>query len=77
MRTENASVIWCASYSAVRCMSPQTTTPVVSLPENKKCEQLLNATVGTIASAQRTRWFMSGLKSGKVESCDTFSAASL
>jgi predicted metalloprotease len=29
------------------------------------------------SSAQRTRWFMSGLKSGKVESCDTFSAASL
>jgi hypothetical protein len=48
MPTENASVIWCASYSAVRCMSPQTTTPVLSLPENKKCEQLLNATVGTI-----------------------------
>jgi predicted metalloprotease len=27
------------------------------------------------SSAQRTRWFMTGLKSGKVESCDTFNAA--
>lgn len=27
------------------------------------------------SSAQRTRWFMNGLKSGKVESCDTFSSA--
>jgi predicted metalloprotease len=29
------------------------------------------------SSEQRTRWFMSGLKSGKVESCDTFEAARL
>jgi predicted metalloprotease len=29
------------------------------------------------SSTQRTRWFMSGLKSGKVESCDTFSSAGL
>jgi predicted metalloprotease len=29
------------------------------------------------SSEQRTRWFMTGLKSGKVESCDTFSAARL
>ena len=28
-------------------------------------------------SAQRQRWFMTGLKSGSVNSCDTFSAASL
>ncbi|MEG2999134.1 MAG: neutral zinc metallopeptidase [Comamonas sp.] len=28
-------------------------------------------------SAQRQRWFMTGLKSGGVKSCDTFSAASL
>ena len=28
-------------------------------------------------SQQRTRWFMTGLKSGKVESCDTFNAAQL
>jgi predicted metalloprotease len=29
------------------------------------------------SSAQRQRWFMSGLKGGKLESCDTFSAAEL
>jgi predicted metalloprotease len=29
------------------------------------------------SSAQRTRWFMNGLKGGKIESCDTFSAAQL
>jgi predicted metalloprotease len=29
------------------------------------------------SSRQRTRWLMTGLKSGKVESCDTFSAAEL
>lgn len=29
------------------------------------------------SSAQRTRWFMNGLKSGTVESCDTFKAARL
>jgi predicted metalloprotease len=29
------------------------------------------------SSAQRTRWFMTGLKSGNVASCDTFSAAQL
>ena len=29
------------------------------------------------SSEQRTRWFMTGLKSGKVESCDTFNAAQL
>jgi predicted metalloprotease len=29
------------------------------------------------SSAQRTRWFMSGLKQGTIESCDTFSAAQL
>jgi uncharacterized protein len=29
------------------------------------------------SSQQRTRWFMTGLKSGKVESCDTFNAAQL
>jgi predicted metalloprotease len=29
------------------------------------------------SSAQRTRWFMTGLKSGKVASCDTFSAEQL
>jgi predicted metalloprotease len=29
------------------------------------------------SSAQRTRWFMNGLKSGQVESCDTFNAARL
>jgi predicted metalloprotease len=29
------------------------------------------------SSAQRTRWFMNGLKSGKVESCDTFSSQRL
>jgi predicted metalloprotease len=29
------------------------------------------------SSAQRTRWFMTGLKSGQVESCDTFNAARL
>jgi uncharacterized protein len=29
------------------------------------------------SSAQRTRWFMTGLKSGKVASCDTFSRAAL
>src|SRR5215468_2552766 len=28
-------------------------------------------------SQQRTRWFMTGLNSGKVESCDTFNAAQL
>ncbi len=28
-------------------------------------------------SQQRTRWFTTGLKSGKVESCDTFNAAQL
>ena len=28
-------------------------------------------------SQQRTRWFMTGLKSGKVDSCDTFNAAQL
>ncbi|HEY7663771.1 MAG TPA: neutral zinc metallopeptidase [Xanthobacteraceae bacterium] len=27
------------------------------------------------SSAQRTRWFMNGLKSGQVESCDTFNSA--
>ena len=26
---------------------------------------------------QRTRWFITGLTSGKVESCDTFNAAQL
>jgi predicted metalloprotease len=29
------------------------------------------------SSQQRTRWFMTGLKSGKIESCDTFNAAQL
>jgi predicted metalloprotease len=29
------------------------------------------------SSAQRTRWFMTGLKSGSVASCDTFRAAQL
>jgi predicted metalloprotease len=29
------------------------------------------------SSAQRTRWFMTGLKSGKIESCDTFNAQQL
>jgi predicted metalloprotease len=29
------------------------------------------------SSAQRTRWFMNGLKSGQVASCDTFNAAQL
>jgi len=29
------------------------------------------------SSQQRTRWFMTGLKSGKLESCDTFNAAQL
>jgi predicted metalloprotease len=29
------------------------------------------------SSEQRTRWLTTGLKSGKVESCDTFSAAQL
>jgi predicted metalloprotease len=29
------------------------------------------------SSAQRTRWFMNGLKSGTVESCDTFNTARL
>jgi predicted metalloprotease len=28
-------------------------------------------------SQQRTRWFTTGLKSGKVESCDTLNAAQL
>jgi predicted metalloprotease len=29
------------------------------------------------SSAQRTRWFMTGLKSGKLDACDTFNAAQL
>jgi uncharacterized protein len=29
------------------------------------------------SSQQRTRWFMTGLKSGKVDGCDTFNAAQL
>jgi predicted metalloprotease len=29
------------------------------------------------SAAQRTRWFMTGLKSGQVDSCDTFSPAQL
>jgi predicted metalloprotease len=29
------------------------------------------------SSEQRTRWFTTGLSSGKVESCDTFNAAQL
>ena len=29
------------------------------------------------SSAQRTRWFMNGMKSGTLESCDTFSADQL
>jgi uncharacterized protein len=29
------------------------------------------------SSAQRTRWFMNGLKSGQVDSCDTFNTARL
>lgn len=29
------------------------------------------------SSAQRTRWFTTGLKSGKVDACDTFNAAQL
>jgi predicted metalloprotease len=29
------------------------------------------------SSEQRTRWFTTGLKSGKIESCDTFNAAQL
>ena len=29
------------------------------------------------SSEQRTRWFMTGLKAGKVDSCDTFSTARL
>jgi predicted metalloprotease len=29
------------------------------------------------SSEQRTRWFTAGLKTGKVESCDTFTASQL
>lgn len=29
------------------------------------------------SSAQRTRWFMTGLKSGKLDACDTYNAAQL
>ena len=29
------------------------------------------------SSEQRTRWFVTGLKSGKVDSCDTFNTARL
>jgi uncharacterized protein len=29
------------------------------------------------SSAQRTRWFMTGLKSGSIEACDTFAADQL
>jgi predicted metalloprotease len=48
-------------------------------PQNQqKCaDRLQRQTQGYVvpdASAQRTRWFLAGLKSGQVSSCDSFRA---